>query len=470
MKRRPRVVIIGAGFGGLYAAKALKKAPVDIVLIDQHNYHTFQPLLYQVATAGLEIGDIAQQVRAIFRRQKNFHFRQGTVVAVDWEKKSVALKDDPDMPFDYLIASAGAIYNDFGVPGVKKHGFFLKSLSEAANIRSHILRQFEKASAHPELIDSGILNFVIVGAGPTGVEMVGALVELFDSVLPGDYPELDLSRARIIMIEMTDKVLPPYGERSRRYAERVLRKRGVDVRLNTTVAEVREHEIELKSGETIPTETLIWAAGIRASPLAEKLDAELERGFRVKVNDDLSLPGRPYAFVVGDMAAAKDDEGNMYPQVAQVAIQGGKHAAKQIKRLLLGETTERFSYFDKGIMAIIGRNSGVAELSKRFLGLRFRGFLGWLSWLFIHLIYLPGHQNRFSALASWAFNYFTYDRHVRLIAPLKPSPAEITNRTEQFVAPHEISELDEEELEPNLEPPRKSPPAPDAPPAQPQPR
>ena len=439
MSNQSRVLIIGAGFAGLNAAKALKDAPVDILMVDQHNYHTFQPLLYQVATAGLEIGDIAHQVRDVFREQKNFRFRQATVTGIDWENKEVQLADGVDLGFDYLILGVGTVYNDFGVPGVKKHGFFLKSLTEAANIRSHILNQFERASAHPELIDEGILNFVLVGAGPTGVEMAGALVELFEHALETDYPELDVKRTNVIMLEMTDKVLAPYSEVSRKYTEKVLRDRGVDVRLNATVAEVREHEVELKSGETIPTETLIWAAGIRAHPLVEELGLELERGYRVKVERNLSLPGKPYAFVTGDMSAAKDAEGNMYPQVAQVAIQQGKHAAKQILAHMDGQATEPFSYFDKGIMAIIGRNSGVAELSKKLGGFKLRGFLGWLGWLFIHLIYLPGHQNRINAFANWAYNYFTYDRHVRLITFLKPSPGEIANRGEVMVSGQKVA-------------------------------
>ena len=423
---KPRVVIVGAGFAGLYAAKALRHEAVEVLMIDQHNYHTFQPLLYQVATAGLEVGDIAHQVRDVFRKQANFRFRQASVTGVDWDGKELILAEDQRLAFDYLILGVGAVYNDFSVPGVLEHAFFLKSLTEAANIRSHILAQLERASAQPELIDEGILNFVLVGAGPTGVEMAGALVELFEHALESDFPDLDLSRAKVILLEMTDKVLAPYSERSRRYTECTLRARGVDLRLNETVAAVREHELELKSGEVIPTETLLWAAGVRAHPLAEALGVELERGYRVKVETDLSLPGKPYAFVVGDMSGAKDNEGKMYPQVAQVAIQQGKHAARQIARQLKGEPTEAFSYFDKGIMAIIGRNAGVAELSKRLSGLELRGFLGWLGWLFIHLIYLPGHQNRFNALATWAYNYFTYDRHVRLITFMRPAAPDET--------------------------------------------
>lgn len=435
MDTKPRVLIIGAGFAGLYATKALKNAAVEVLMIDQNNYHTFQPLLYQVATGGIDVGDIAQHVRNVFRHQENYQFRQGTVVEVDWDGRAVVLADGERVAYDYLILGVGAVYNDFGVPGVVEHSLMLKSLTEAANIRSHVLAQFERASANPELINEGILNFVIVGAGPTGVEMAGALVELFDRPLKSDFPKLNVSQAKVIVLEMTDKVLAPYSERSRKYAENVLRRRGVDLRLNTTVAEVRADEVELKSGETIPTRTLIWAAGIRASPLVEKLGLELERGYRVKVNEDLSVPGLPNVFVVGDMAGAKDEDGNLYPQVAQVAIQAGKHAAKQILADLGRTKREPFRYFNKGIMAIIGRNEGIAELSKKFLGLKMRGFLGWLGWLFIHLIYLPGYQNRFSAFANWTYNYFTFDRHARLITFMEPSPTAIANHEEKLIAP-----------------------------------
>lgn len=425
----PRVVIIGGGFGGLAAAKQLRHQPVEVTLIDQQNYHTFQPLLYQVATAGLETGDIAHQIRDIFRHQRNLRFRLATVIGVDWQACRVRLHDGGDVPFDYLIIAAGAIYHDFGVPGVKEHAFFLKSLTEAANLRAHILTQFERVSADPALLAEGALNFVIVGGGPTGVEMAGALIELFDRPLRSDYPELDLRAAKVILIEMTGGVLAPYSPSLRRYAEAVLRERGVELRLNESVTAVSATHVTLSSGEQIPTRTLIWAAGVRGHPLAEALGLKLTRGARIAVNADLSVPYHPEVFVVGDLAGLADGRGQLYPQVASVAIQQGKHAGRQIARLLAGKPTRPFRYFDKGSMAIIGRNAGVAELSRALGGFRFKGLYGWLAWLFIHLIYLPGHQNRVVALANWAYNYFTYDRHKRLIAFLRPSPAELANRS-----------------------------------------
>jgi NADH dehydrogenase len=445
---QPTVAIIGAGFAGLYAAKTLRDAPVRVLLIDQHNYHTFQPLLYQVATSQLEPEEVARTVRGAFRRQANLVFRQATVTGVDWEAKELRLRSGGPLPFDYLIVATGAVYNDFGIPGVRKHGFFLKSLSEAVNIRSHVLRQFERAAAQPSLVDEGALNFVIVGGGPTGVEMAGAMAELFQRVLPRDYRQLDVGRARVILLEMTDRLLLPYSPQSQRYAHEVLTRRGVEVRLETAVAEVRADAAVLKGGEVIPTRTLIWAAGVRGHPLVETLDAELERGYRIRVERDLSLPGRPYAFVAGDSSGAAEAEGKPYPQVAQVAIQQGKHAAKQILRRIHGQAGEPFRYDDRGSMAIIGRDAGVAELSKRLGGLRFAGFPGWLAWLFIHLIYLPGHQNRFNAFVNWTFSYLTFDRHARLIAEMVPSPGEIVNRTERLVDDEDMVERRADDVSP----------------------
>lgn len=440
MADRPRVLLIGAGFAGLYAAKALRNESVDVLIVDQHNYHTFQPLLYQVATAQLSQDEVAHQVRGIFQHQKNVRFRQGTVVGVDWDAKVLRLAGGDQLAFDFLVVGAGAIYHDFGIPGVRKYAFFLKSLSESVNIRSHVLRQFERAAAEPEAIDEGILNFVIVGGGPTGVELAGAFTELFAHVLPRDYPGVDVTKAKVVVLEMMDTVLLPFEDASQRYTERVLRDRGVDLRLNTAVSEVRRHAAVLESGEVIATNTLIWAAGVRGAPLAEALDTELEKGFRIATEDDLSLPGKPFAFAAGDIAGLRDTAGDFYPQVAQVAIQQGKHAARMVLKQIRGEDTEPFAYADRGIMAIIGRNAGVAELSKRFGGFSFRGFFGWLAWLFVHYLYLPGHQNRFQALANWVYYYFTFDRHARLITDMEPSPAELANRADSLVSYQAVAE------------------------------
>jgi NADH dehydrogenase len=427
MTSRQKVVIIGAGFAGLNASRALRHVPVDVVLIDHNNYHTFQPLLYQVATAQLDPEETARNVREAFHRQKNLRFRLGSASGIDFAARTVVLADGGSETWDWLIYGAGTVYNDFGTPGVAQHGFFLKTLTEAVNIRSHILRQFELASAHPHLIDEGCLNFVIVGGGPTGVELAGSMVELFDRVLPRDFPQLDVSRARVTIVEMTDSLLGPYTDRSRKYALKVLEDRGVDVRLTTAVKEVTAHAAILADGSLIPTRTLIWAAGIRGVHLAEQLGLPLERGLRISINPDLSVPGHERVFIAGDAAGAPAADGPQLPQVAQVAIQQGRFAARQIIRQLQGQPTEAFRYDDRGNMAIIGRNAGVAELSPKLGSLRLRGFPGWLGWLFIHLIYLPGYRNRFMALLTWAISYFTFERHARLITPMVPSPGEVEN-------------------------------------------
>ena len=414
---RHRVVIVGAGHGGIEAAKALGNADVDVTIIDKNNYHTFQALLYQVATAGLELGAIAYQVRGVLRRYPNVRFRLGRVLDIDVDAKHVALEGGDTIPYDSLIVAAGAVYDDLGVPGVRDNAFVLKSLRESIALRSHSLHQFERAARHPERIGDGRLTFVIVGAGPTGVEMAGALVELF-AVAAKDYPELatlETGRPKVIVLEALDQVLAMFSEKAQRYTADVLRRRGVEVRLSTRVTKVEPGYVELEDGERIPTQTLIWTAGVRAHPLAEALGIELMRGYRVPVTPQGHLEGRPEAFVIGDMSGMLAPNGEVYPMVAQVAMQQAKHAARLIKARLAGEDdTAPFHYRDRGMMAIIGRGAGVAEMSKRLGGMRFTGFIGWLAWLFIHLIYLPGHQNRISAFFSWLSNFFTFDRHARL--------------------------------------------------------
>lgn len=408
------IVIIGAGFGGLAAAKAFRRQNVLVTLIDQNNFHTFQPLLYQVATAGLGPIDIAHQVRHIFKRQGNVQFVHATVTNINRETKTIDLETGDTVAYDYLIVAAGASYHDFGIPGVKEHAFALKTVTGAENLRNHILRRFELAAQQRGELPPGLLNFVIVGAGPTGVEMAGALAELIDRVLVYDYPELDVRKANIYLIEAGPHVLSTFSERSREYAAEVLQSRRVTLMLESAVEEVTSDAVHLASGEVIPAQTMVWAAGVRAAELGETLGAPLGRGARVEIAPDLSLRDDSYVYVVGDVAASPGEHGPL-PQVAQVAIQGGKHAAKSIMRRIRGQETAAFTYRDLGSMAIVGRNAGIAELSPRFGGFRMRGFLGWLGWLFLHLIYLPGFKNQFSTLFSWAYNYLTFDRHARLI-------------------------------------------------------
>lgn len=426
---RPRVLVVGAGFAGLNVVQRLKGAPLDVMLIDQHAHHTFQPLLYQVATGQLESGDVAQQVRTVLRGQANVRFRQGIVAGVDWDARLLELADGDQLAFDELVLAPGAIYADFGVPGVREHAHFLKSLSEAVNLRSHVLRRFEEADRDPAAVERGALTFAIVGGGPTGVEMAGALAELIHRSLPDDYPQLDLDRARIVLIEMTDALLPPFSPGSQRHARRVLERRGVEVRTDTIVEEVTAGGVRIAGEGLLPAATVVWAAGVEAHPLAAALGVATTRGGRIEVEDDLSLPGRPFAWAAGDAAASRDADGHLHPQLAPVAIQHGQRIAANLRLRAAGRPTEPFRYVDKGTMAIVGRNAGVAELSKRFGGLALRGFVGWLAWLLLHLAYLPGHRNRLGALVSWGYEYLTTDKHARLMTEMVPSPAEVTGRT-----------------------------------------
>lgn len=405
------VVIVGAGFGGLTTAKALAKdkAPVRVTVVDRQNFHTFQPLLYQVATAGLGSEDIAHSVRGIFHGHVNVDFELGEVASVDADARRVSLVDGPDLDYDYLVLAAGAVTATFGVPGVETHALPLKTLSDALALRNHVLRQFELVDRDPGLLPEGALTVVIVGGGPTGVEMAGALTELFDMVLARDFPKLDMSKARVVLLEAADRLLAPFAPSSREYALAKLRAMGVDVRLGAVVSEVDAAGVHLATGETIRTQTPVWVAGVAASPLAAATPFERLPNGRIVVGRDLTVPGRPEVFVIGDLAAVQPAP---LPQLAPVAIQQGKFAARQIQRRLHGRPPQRFRYRNKGTMATIGRNSAVAELPFK---LRFRGFPAWVAWLFLHLLYLVGFRNRANVVVDWGWNYLTYDRGARVI-------------------------------------------------------
>ena len=418
----PKVVVVGAGFAGLEVARHLHRQPVEVTLVDRNNFHTFQPLLYQVATAGLNAADVAHAARGLFHGQGNVAFRQATVTGVDWGARIVRLEGQSDLPFDHLVVAGGATVAHFGTPGAAEHGFPLYTLDDAIVLRNHIVERFEAADVDRGEIDRGGLTFVVVGGGPTGVEMAGALAELFAMVFRKDYPRLDVSRARVILLEMQDHLLSPFTERSRRHALETLRARGVEVRLGSQVASVSPTAVVLADGEELPCQTLVWAAGVRASPLAELLGVEAERGGRVPVGPDLRIVGHANGWAVGDIAAAHDRAGRLLPQLAPVAMQGGRHVACQIERLLSGRPTEPFLYRNKGTMATIGRRAAVAELPG---GIRLWGGPAWLAWLSLHLVYLVGRRNRASVLLNWGWNYLTWDRGPRLI--LRPSRRPSTN-------------------------------------------
>ena len=415
----PKVVIVGAGFGGLATARELAHAPVEITLVDRHNFHTFLPLLYQVATAGLNPADVAYPVRGIFQRQMNVEFRHAVVSGVDWPTKRLLLVGGDALSFDYLVVAAGSTTNFFGVPGASDHGFSLYSLAEAAQLRNHILERWEEADTDPERIDDGALNVVVVGGGPTGVEVAGALAELFSQVMTRDYHHLETWRARVILIERETFLLPPFHPDAQYYSRQTLISRGVEVRLGESVERVTATRVHLASGEVIPAHTLIWAAGVKANPLASTLGLPQGHAGRIPVGPDLQVAGHPGVFAIGDVAQIEGRKGRPLPQLAPVAMQSGRHAARQLDRLLTGRLTKRFRYVNKGTMATIGRRAAVAELPGR---IRLHGTPAWFSWLGLHLVFLIGFRNRISVLVNWAWSYLTWDRGPRLI--FSPIPEE----------------------------------------------
>ncbi|MBZ5561121.1 MAG: NAD(P)/FAD-dependent oxidoreductase [Acidobacteriia bacterium] len=407
---RPRVVIVGAGFGGLYAAKALRGAPVDVSVIDRRNHHLFQPLLYQVATAGLSPGDIAYPIRSIVSRQKNYRVLLAEAVGVDLAGRKVLLRDGA-IGYDYLILAPGARHQYFGHDEWAPLAPGLNTLEDALEIRRRILLAFERAEREPEESRRrALLTFVIVGGGPTGVELAGAIAEIAFKVLVRDFRAIDPREAHIILLEAGPRLLPAFPESLSAHAAADLRRRGVEVRLNTAVTAIEAGRAQA-GGQVIPTATTLWAAGVQVSALTRSLGVQLDRAGRVPVQPDLTLPGHPEVFVIGDSAAFTHQTGKLLPGVAQVAIQGGRHAARCIRRALRGQNYEPFHYVNLGNMATIGRASAVAD----FGFLRLSGFIAWMLWLVIHISWLIGFRNRFVVLFEWAWSYFTFDKAARLI-------------------------------------------------------
>jgi len=411
-RARPRVVIVGAGFGGLAAARELADADVDVLMINRTNYHGFWPLLYQVATAGLEPESIAYPVRAILRRYRNADFLLAEVNGVDFEQRAVLTDVGPVM-YDYLVLAAGSTTNFFGNERFERYTLGMKDLDEAQRLRNHILTCFEHAVAETDPARrAALLTFVVVGGGPTGVELAGAFIELIRHVMRKDYPMLDVCQAHVVLVEATDRVLATFPESLQRAALDRLQRMGVDVRLSAPVADTRPGVLVFKDGTELAAETIVWAAGVRASPLAEALGVTLGRGARVKVEPTLTLPGHPEVFVIGDMAYLEGYRpGVPYPMVAPVAIQMGEQAARNIIARTRRNPMKPFRYFDKGQMATIGRSAAVLDA----FGIQLTGWPAWVGWLFVHLMELVGFRNRALVLLNWAYSYFTYDRGVRLI-------------------------------------------------------
>lgn len=409
--QRSRIVIIGAGFGGLEVAKGLAGAPVDVLLLDRNNYHGFWPLLYQVATAGLEPQQIAYPVRAMLRRRSNIRFRLANVRAIDREHKQV-LTDQGAFSYDELVVAPGSATNFYGLETVKAHSFDLKDVPEALALRNHLLTCFERAvlTSDPAELQR-LMTFVVVGGGPTGVELAGAITELIRHVLRKDYPGIDFSRVRVLLLEAGERVLAAFPPSLSQKAQRRLTKIGVEVQLGASVTGYADGQLQFKDGTTLPTETVIWAAGVQGAPLGATLGVPLQRGARVLVTPTLQLPDDPHVWVIGDLAYLAGPDGRPYPQLATAAMQQGRLTARNIRATLRGEPLRPFHYIDKGNMATIGRRAAVA----RIWGINWSGPLAWLLWLAVHLFYLIGFRNRLIVLVNWAYNYFTYDRGARAL-------------------------------------------------------
>ena len=405
-----RVVIVGAGFGGLRAASALAGKGVDVLLIDRHNYHLFHPLLYQVATASLEQESIAYPIRAMTRRWKDVNFRLAEVCGVDLDQRKLKIADGT-IDYDYLVLAAGSVASYFGMETVERYSYDLKKLHHAVELRNQILGSFEKASKEtdPEM-RRALLTFVIVGGGPTGVEFAGALQELIFHVLSKDYPELASTEKRTILIEASDRLLTPYPADLRNYTAERLRHIGVEIMFNTQVSGAEPERVLLADGTFIPAHTLFWCAGVTASPLAKAFTTAKAAGGRIPVEPDLTIPGHPEVFVVGDLVYLVQD-GAPLPMMAPVAMQEGEYAGQVILRRIHGQPVDPFRFRDKGIMATIGRSAAVAYVR----GKKFSGHFAWLVWLALHLMYLAGFRNRLVVLINWAYYYFRHERQVRLI-------------------------------------------------------
>jgi NADH dehydrogenase len=407
----PRVLIIGGGFGGLAAAKALRREPVEITMVDRRNHHLFTPLLYQVASAALSPGDIASPIRWILRRQQNVEVLLADVDRIDPDAKAAHLADGGRIAYDYVIVAAGATHAYFGHDEWRPSAPGLKTLEDALEIRRRILLAFENAERESDPARrAALLTFVIVGGGPTGVELAGALAEIARQSLARDFRHFDPRSAKVILVEAGPSVLAAFPGKLRDAARRDLERIGVEVRTSTPVTRIAAGQVDV-GGETIAAGTILWAAGVAASPLGRSLGASVDRAGRVLINPDLTIPGHPDVFVIGDLASLAGAGGRPLPGVAQVAIQMGVHASRNIVRAIGGQPLQPFTYHNLGDLATIGRASAVANLP----WIRLTGLIGWLAWLFVHLIKLIGFRNRVLVMVQWIWAYITYQRAIRLI-------------------------------------------------------
>ncbi|MFL5401451.1 MAG: NAD(P)/FAD-dependent oxidoreductase [Gemmatimonadales bacterium] len=414
--KTPEVVILGGGFGGLYAALGLKRAPVRVTLVDRRNHHLFQPMLYQVATAALNPSDIAAPIRSVLRKQRNTEVLLAEVASIDPSGRVVHLTDGSSLKYDYLIVATGAGHSYFGHDEWEALAPGLKSLEDAVEIRQRVLLAFERAEREPDPVRRhAYLTFVIVGGGPTGVEMAGAVAELRRYALRRDFRHIDPGEATVLLLEGGARLLPSYPPSLGEKAKLELRRLGVEVRTEALVTDVRPGSVAA-AGWIIPTQTVIWAAGNVASPILASLNTPLDRMGRAIVEPDCTIPGHPEVFVLGDAALFQHQEGGPLPGICPVAIQMGEYAARVIGCDLAGEPRRAFRYWDKGQLAVIGRGRAVADIWK----LHFGGFLAWLIWTFVHIFFLIGFRNRVLVMIQWALSYLTYGRGARLIAGETP--------------------------------------------------
>ncbi len=402
--QKPRVVILGAGFGGLTAAREMAGF-ADVTVVDRHNFQTFLPLLYQVSTAGLAADHVAHPIRGALRKT-GVKFRMGSPISVDHKNKSVKLDSSEVLDFDYLVVALGSATADFGIPGVAEHALGMKSVNEAIAIRAEVMRRFEDLCRFE---DDTIFSISVVGGGPTGVEMAGAFAELVRGPLKNDQAHA-AAHIRINLIEAGPRILPMFSEKLSERAKKDLEKLGVTVHLNTAVKEIRPRKIEIKSGESIPSEITVWAAGVKGEPTGAKLNLPLINT-RIDVDKTLQVKHYPHIFAIGDIAGFMGENGRLLPMVAPVAMQQGRHVARQIQRIAKQQDLLPFKYIDKGSMATIGRHKAIVEVKR----LRMVGIPAWYAWLWLHLFYLLGGRNKIGTMADWTWNYLTFDRGNRHI-------------------------------------------------------
>jgi NADH:ubiquinone reductase (H+-translocating) len=411
-RQRPRVVILGGGFAGIGAARALAKTDADVVVIDKHDYHTFQPLLYQVATDLLEPSAVGHPLRDLFHEQPNVRVHLDAVTGIDLDRREVEFAEMKPLAYDYLVLALGAEVNFFGASGAPEHAFPMYTLADAVRLKKHVLEKWEAADKDESLAEDGALHVVVVGGGPTGVESAGALAELYRSNFAEDYPDVSQEHARITLVEASPHLFAMFKENLQEYTKKKLEDFGVDVVLGEIVESIEPTRVTLKSGKVIEAHTLVWGAGLQANPIAGELGLELERGNRITAEPDLSIAGHPEVFAVGDIAWITDTKtDDVLPQLGSVALQAGARAGENIARLAKGKETEPFSYHDKGTMATIGRGAAVVQLPH---GRTMKGETAWLAWGAVHLALLSTGEDRAKALVNWTWSGFTHERAARI--------------------------------------------------------